>query len=204
MLLRRTVVLISMLLTLRGELQVKSALMRSMSINHEGRNIEIRDLDRNDVSRSSHPVPEQLLGRNLYDLGIKLFGLRGLDKVLEKTRDPLTIKCTDLSTSKKVELKFVRDVHSERLKNFESDICSDPYLVVEGLKKKRGLMVDIGANVGQEAILAMKVHPDLRVIALEPQPTAYFYMRWNMRLNGIPLLSQSELSDPDKPAGTLE
>lgn len=178
------------------------ALMRTMRTNHEGRNAEIRDHNRSHVAQS--PLARKL-PRDIHNLGKDLFGAEGLEKVLAHTGAPRKISCyfDDLDgPNLEVHFDVVYDINAI-WDDLVKDTCSDQYNVVDKLHQKRGLMVDVGANIGTEAILTMKAHPDFRVVALEPVPTAYFYLRWNMRLNGIRHLSESDISDPKKPSGIL-
>jgi FkbM family methyltransferase len=51
-------------------------------------------------------------------------------------------------------------------------------------------MVDVGANIGSTSIIAWKLAQRagicLRVIAVEPVPETYLFLRWNMHANGVP------------------
>lgn len=62
-----------------------------------------------------------------------------------------------------------------------------------------GLLVDIGANIGDQAIVAMQLRPTRQVVAIEPIPTTYFYLLWNLLINGVPLITRSELGRADAP-----
>jgi FkbM family methyltransferase len=53
-------------------------------------------------------------------------------------------------------------------------------------------MVDLGGNYGAVSIAAYKKYPDqLRVVTVEPIPSTYFFMRWNMWLNEVPTVEES-------------
>lgn len=53
-------------------------------------------------------------------------------------------------------------------------------------------VLDLGGNYGVVSIAAFKKYPDvLRAIVVEPIPTTYFLLRWNMYLNGIPELNET-------------
>lgn len=54
-------------------------------------------------------------------------------------------------------------------------------------------MLDIGGNYGVVTIAAFKKYKrSLRVVTVEPIPTTYFFLRWNLFLNGVPELSAAE------------
>jgi len=62
-------------------------------------------------------------------------------------------------------------------------------------------MLDVGGNYGVVAIAAFKLYPEhMRVLTVEPFPSNFFMLRWNMWLNGVPELK--ELS-PDFVPGVL-
>jgi FkbM family methyltransferase len=55
-------------------------------------------------------------------------------------------------------------------------------------------MLDIGGNYGRISIAAFKNFPTkLRIITVEPVPTTYFLLRWNLHLNGVPELALQEI-----------
>jgi len=89
-----------------------------------------------------------------------------------------------------------------------NDTVSDHYHILrkpDGIMTtdmEDGIMLDIGSNIGTQAIMAAKFHHRSQVIALEPSPASYFYLRWNMHLNGVRLLKESEVSK-DGPSGIL-
>lgn len=53
-------------------------------------------------------------------------------------------------------------------------------------------VIDIGANLGSFSIAAYGVNPKLRILALEPMPITYLFLRWNLEANGVPILTESE------------
>mmetsp|Transcript_16531 Transcript_16531/g.25055 ORF Transcript_16531/g.25055 Transcript_16531/m.25055 type:complete len:253 (+) Transcript_16531:217-975(+) len=83
-------------------------------------------------------------------------------------------------------------------KDLVLDTEADEYQIRRLIDPGPKFMVDVGANIGSQAIFAMKIQPQTRILALEPVPSAYFYFVWNLHLNGIPILEQSDLADPSK------
>lgn len=66
--------------------------------------------------------------------------------------------------------------------------------------EKQGInMIDLGGNYGAVSIAAFKKYPTrLRGITVEPIPTTYFFMRWNMALNNVPALTESDFMKGNK------
>jgi len=65
-------------------------------------------------------------------------------------------------------------------------------------------MIDMGANYGVVPIAVYKKFPGLlRAVVTEPMPSTYFFLRWNLWLNGIPDLSDNLFMDASKRAGVL-
>lgn len=64
-------------------------------------------------------------------------------------------------------------------------------------------MLDIGGNYGVVSIAAYKKYAEkLRVITVEPIPTTFFFLKWNLYLNGVPDLEKAGLDkqNPEKAA----
>lgn len=66
-------------------------------------------------------------------------------------------------------------------------------------------MIDVGGNYGVVTIAAMKKYPNsLRVVAVEPSPITFFFLKWNLYLNGVPEISdESELQNKAGAPGVL-
>mmetsp|Transcript_32670 Transcript_32670/g.53773 ORF Transcript_32670/g.53773 Transcript_32670/m.53773 type:complete len:249 (+) Transcript_32670:2-748(+) len=65
-------------------------------------------------------------------------------------------------------------------------------------------MLDIGGNLGRVSITAFKQRPQkMRILVVEPVPTTYFLLRWNLWLNRIPELTLSEFQKNPRRAGVL-
>lgn len=62
-------------------------------------------------------------------------------------------------------------------------------------------MLDIGGNYGRISISTYKNFPGrMRIVTVEPMPTTYFLLRWNLWLNSVPELSLEEFyANPQKP-----
>lgn len=64
------------------------------------------------------------------------------------------------------------------------------------LRRSR-LIVDVGSGLGDFAIAAYKKDPALRIVALEPKPQMYTFLRWNLVSNRVPLLSEDAFFNRD-------
>ena len=76
-----------------------------------------------------------------------------------------------------------------RYRTYKHDeLLASDYGIAETLRRSpRGaVLVDVGANYGNVAIAAAKLAgADGLVIALEPNPLIFRYLRWNLRLNNL-------------------
>jgi len=60
-------------------------------------------------------------------------------------------------------------------------------------------MLDIGGNYGVITIAAMKKYAKrLRVITIEPAPKTFFFLKWNLHINGIPEIHHKDSLDEDQ------
>uniref|UniRef100_A0A7S2XQ02 tRNA(Phe) (4-demethylwyosine(37)-C(7)) aminocarboxypropyltransferase n=1 Tax=Attheya septentrionalis TaxID=420275 RepID=A0A7S2XQ02_9STRA len=55
------------------------------------------------------------------------------------------------------------------------------------------LVLDVGGNLGFTSIAMAKFHKDAQIIIFEPNPYTYIYLRWNIYLNNIHVLTTEEL-----------
>lgn len=55
--------------------------------------------------------------------------------------------------------------------------------------RRSHVAVDVGSNLGDFAIALYKKDPSMRILALEPMPHTYTFLRWNLMSNRVPLLS---------------
>jgi len=65
-------------------------------------------------------------------------------------------------------------------------------------------MLDIGGNYGRVTIAAFKHFPHkLRIVAVEPVPSTYFLLRWNLWLNAVPEIELQEFYHNTAKVGVL-
>jgi len=68
----------------------------------------------------------------------------------------------------------------------------DPYAIAT-VSGENPLVLDAGGNIGFVSILAQKVHPKGQVIVFEPSPLTYFFLRCNLHINRVHVLTSEEL-----------
>jgi len=54
------------------------------------------------------------------------------------------------------------------------------------------VVVDIGANLGSFTLSAYLANPGLRILALEPMPVTFMFLKWNLLSNDIPEITEQE------------
>merc|ERR1719198_1329399 len=65
-------------------------------------------------------------------------------------------------------------------------------------------MIDVGGNYGMVSIAAYKKYENhLRVISVEPIPTTFFFLKWNLFINGVPDVEESTLGQKSAPPGVF-
>ena len=62
-----------------------------------------------------------------------------------------------------------------------------------------GLIVDVGANVGDFCISAAKLYPNAQVLCAEPAPETYFLLLWNLAENNVSRIDRRELGKMNRP-----
>lgn len=68
----------------------------------------------------------------------------------------------------------------------------DPYRAKRLKGASSGTVVDIGSNLGIFTISVALANPKLQILAIEPVPLTYFFLKWNLLANHIPELSESD------------
>mmetsp|Transcript_124178 Transcript_124178/g.218645 ORF Transcript_124178/g.218645 Transcript_124178/m.218645 type:complete len:361 (-) Transcript_124178:75-1157(-) len=86
-----------------------------------------------------------------------------------------------------------------RMVNGDGVDADDVYGVdsLDQILDKNGMMnmLDIGGNYGRVSMAAFKRNPQkMRVIVVEPAPSTYFLLKWNLFLNNVPDLTWEQFS----------
>lgn len=66
-----------------------------------------------------------------------------------------------------------------------------------------GVVVDVGANMGEYAIAASRIAPSALVLTVEPVPPTYWILRVNLWLNGVNVLPESGLRNSSPHRGVV-
>mmetsp|Transcript_72439 Transcript_72439/g.128702 ORF Transcript_72439/g.128702 Transcript_72439/m.128702 type:complete len:429 (-) Transcript_72439:120-1406(-) len=150
------------------------------------------------ISSAGSSSDEGSLPEALVQLGIKLFGSKEkLDKVVKNSQE--------------VEVDYIRMPMKLRIKSGDNAMtrlpeegASDEYgidsLLQEGATFHGMInVVDMGANYGVVPIALYKRYPGMvRAVVAEPIHSTYFFLRWNMYLNGVDDLTGEELAATGK------
>lgn len=144
---------------------------------HECSNRE-RDQDPNFLLKRSD------INARLTVLGIRLFGTdEKFDQILTQISQPFTYSL--LGVSMRYSVLKGADVTKNKFCNEFVSRQRSPYDLFRINSISRGVLIDIGANVGLFSVYAALQHPSWDVFAFEPSPTSYFIMCYNMFLNGL-------------------
>jgi len=77
---------------------------------------------------------------------------------------------------------------------------------LKALRNKKGLinMLDFGGNYGVVTIATFKKYPGLvRSVVAEPVPSTFFFLRWNMYLNGVPMVDKTAFRNGGSEPGVV-
>lgn len=154
-------------------------------------------LETSAVGKEQSTSARNLLPSEIFELGIQLLGSESLlDDLVAKSR---------VQTVSYAGVPVLLRMLDGDLSN--GTMISEGGESVYGLEGLDGIvpspqqrinMIDLGGNYGVVSIAAFKKFPmRLRAVAIEPVPSTYFFLRWNMFLNGVPALEPH-----DFPVGT--
>ena len=146
------------------------------------------------------PAQWRTLPHDLLNLGDSIFGGRKkLQSVLSSMVPPTLVFFPDYQLS----VWLVQHPSDNSLQRIAFDAFEEGDTYGLGRVRSKtngGLLVDIGANLGDMTIAMAKLSPGMQVLAVEPVPSTYFFLRWNLHLNGVvPLRNASELGPRGRP-----
>ena len=72
-------------------------------------------------------------------------------------------------------------------------VLSDKYVK----EMDTGVILDIGANMGEFTVAAAALAPRFQVVAVEPTPVTYWLCRLNLHLNGLRVIATTLKDNPD-------
>lgn len=112
-------------------------------------------------------------------LGVSLFGTQKLGALLRQSRAN-----TFTWAHGNVTLYALQRDHTE--------FCTGLSYDFRGGIAPGATVLDIGGNIGDTAIQMNALNPRANIIALEPVPISFFFLRWNLEANRVPLLQRSD------------
>lgn len=133
------------------------------------------------------------LPEGLVKLGVELFGSKDkLDKVIQSSKE---VKVSYIGIPMRLRLKNGDNAMTRLPEEGASDEYGIDSLLQEGATAHGMInIVDMGANYGVVPIALYKRYPGMvRGIVAEPIHSTYFFLRWNMWLNGVDDISGVQL-----------
>ena len=92
----------------------------------------------------------------------------------------------------------------ETLQHIQREMGEDRYELKKLGHQQHGVIVDIGANVGDFTLSAALLRPSWQILAIEPSPETFFVLLWNLALNGVPVSPVSSLRSGDHRGNEME
>lgn len=137
--------------------------------------------------------------RALRNIGDCILGRHKMIKLIQDAHDVTEVQFN----SQKVLLTSHRDDDSIKRHDVEFGDGENKRFSIEREGQdptKPPLILDIGANLGFVSIFFFKLHPDVQIVAFEPNPFTYMYFLWNLYINNVPILTAAELQlNPSAP-----
>ena len=161
------------------------------------------------------PADWNVLPHHLRSLGTKLFhgNETFLDELVRSTAEPACNRffCSrrDNATLSLLLVQPAGDSGVRRLAREAKWGCErggnegDGYSIRFAAAREGDVIVDIGANLGDVTVAAATLHPNALVIGIEANPVTYFYMRWNLHLNGLAARSSLAASSLARRGGVV-
>jgi len=155
-----------------------------------------------DARGNSPPaVAKDMLPNELYWLGLATFG--GEDRLNEIILEAHHMKVK--YAGQHLELRIRQGDDALLRYGMPGEDGNDYGLPIEGAEKVRllqetdGIMntIDVGGNYGVVSIALFKaLEGKVRTVSVEAMPSTYFFLRWNMWINNVPLLDASNVQSP--------
>jgi len=155
-----------------------------------------------DASGNSPPaLAKEMLPEELYSLGLATFG--GEANLNEVILEANHMKVN--YAGQQLELRIRQGDDALLRYGMPGEDGRDYGLPVAGKEKASLLqggdgimnMIDVGGNYGVVSIAMFKaLEGQIRTVAVEAMPSTYFFLRWNMWINGVPHLEASKVQSP--------
>jgi len=141
----------------------------------------------------------RILPQRLFDLGVKLMRTEEvLDHVVANTR-----QVTYAYSGEEITWRIpIRD-HVDQDDRYGLDSLQQ--IQIDNIPPGGMVnMIDIGGNLGRVSIAAFKKLPEkMRIVVLEPVPSTYFLLVWNLALNNVPELTPQDFNQRPNTPGVL-
>lgn len=144
------------------------------------------------TSQSQQPDLKELLPEHLLDLAWRTFRTEGA--IRGAIENSVVVPVTHAGVAMSLRINKFDDA-TTRLGaegtwfSYDLDTLGDTKESTQDVLN----MIDIGGNYGVVTIAAMKKYAqNLRVVTVEPIPTTFFFLKWNLHLNGIAEIQQSQ------------
>lgn len=164
------------------------------------------------VSKKTTMPARQVLPEHLLKLGIATFGDEAKLNQVVADSPTINIKYGGVDVLLRILAKDTAEKRLGAQTEDGQDYGLDTLLEVkadvnEPKKKKEGDMmnvIDMGANYGPVVISVFKKYKDkVRAVVVEPIGATYFFLRWNLYLNGVPDLSKEDFTKDTKKPGVV-
>jgi len=138
--------------------------------------------------------------KKIHDLHAVLWDY--LDFIQDKNVDSIEITKERIVLKTRNGIKMICDPEDERfipieILNFGDYESSEIYMARRFLKKD-SILLDIGANIGWCSLNLSKYVPKGRILAFEPIPKTYNYLKKNIEINGVRNIEKYNFGFSDK------
>lgn len=136
----------------------------------------------------------------MHDLHVLLWNY--LDFIKDKNVDSIKITEENLVLKTRSGIKMICDPEDERsipieILNF-GDYESSEIRMMHRFLKMDSILLDIGANIGWCSLNLSRAVPKGRILAFEPLPKTYDYLRRNIEINGVKNIEKYNFGFSDK------
>lgn len=132
-------------------------------------------------------IEKEVYIRKMHDLHRVLWAY--LEFIQDKNIDSIEISREQILFKTKDAIKMICDSEDERIIPIEilnfGDHEKDELQMIRRFLKKDSIVLDIGANIGWYSLNLAKDVPEGCIMAFEPIPKTYQYLKKNIAINGI-------------------
>lgn len=96
-------------------------------------------------------------------------------------------------------MKLAALKQDDTIPRLAAEMAKDRYHLADVRKLGHGLILDVGANIGDVSVAAALKFPDAQIVAVEAVPHIAWMIKYNLLLNNISRLSLHEIKTSNKP-----